>query len=133
MFSCQQSFTINGDNREALARVLNLALELSGYKKVKAFYEDKNGLVFCWSSCKGASSYPFEATVPVLVEQIFQYISNLTCEDVIRLAGEEPDIDGTVYLGWEIFYPLWYGENEIDKYEWAAMLAVRPCWIVYSK
>ena len=54
-------------------------------------------------------------------------------EDISRLAGEAPDNDGTVLLGWEVFHPLWYGENEIDKYELAAVLAVRPCWIVYGK
>ena len=87
----------------------------------------------CAYECEDSIKYPFEATIPILVEQINQYIKNLSGEDIVRLAGGEPDIDGFVELGWEVFYPLWYGENEIEKYEEAAILAVRPCWIVFSK
>lgn len=135
MFSSEQSFTINGDNSEALEKVLQLALDLCGWKGIKAFYEDKWGLVLCAYECNGSTAYPFEATIPVLVEQIKQYISNLSDEDMVRLAGEEPDNDGTVKLGWEVFHPLWYGceRNAIDKYEDAAIIAVRPCWIIYGK
>lgn len=133
MFSSEQTFTINGDYNVDLAKILQLALDLSGWKEIKAFYEDKNGLVLCGYKCSGSTEYPFKATIPVLVEQINQYIENLTSEDILRLAGTEPDNDGTVSLGWEVFHPLWYGENEIDKYELAAILAVRPCWIVYGK
>lgn len=133
MFSSEQNFTINGDNDKALEKVLQLALDLCGWKEIKAFYEDKNGLVLCAYKCNGSTEYPFKATIPVLVEQINQYIDNLSNGDVLRLAGEEPDNDGTVRLGWEVFHPLWYGENEIDKYELSAVLAVRPSWIVYGK
>lgn len=133
MFSSEQNFTINGDDDKALEKVLQLALDLCGWKEIKAFYEDKNGLVLCAYKCSGSTEYPFKATIPVLVEQINQYIDNLSNEDVLRLAGEAPDNDGTVILGWEVFHPLWYGKNEIDKYELAAVIAVRPCWIVYGK
>ena len=138
MFSSQQTFTINGDNNEALAKVLQLALELSNWSKsgrreIKAFYEDKNGLVLCSYDCCGSTAYPLMATVPVLVEHINQYLDKLSNDDVLRLAGPKPDNDGTVRLGWEVFHPLWYGENKIDKYELAAVVAVRPCWIVYGK
>lgn len=133
MFSSEQTFTINGYNNKALEKVLQLALDLCGWKGIKAFYEDKNGLVLCSYKCNGSTEYPFEATVPVLVEHINQYINNLSDENISRLAGEAPDNDGTVMLGWEVFHPLWYGENEIDKYDLAAVLAVRPCWIVYGK
>lgn len=133
MFSSEQTFTINGDNNEMLEKVLQLALDVCGWKGIKAFYEDKNGLVFCTYECNGSTKYPFEATVPVLVEQINQYIKKMSMEDVKRLAGTAPDNDGTVRLGWEVFHPLWYGENKIEKYELAAVLAIRPCWIVYGK
>lgn len=133
MFSSEQTFTINGDDDNALAKVLQLALDLCGWKGIKAFYEDKNGLVLCSYKCNGSIEYPFEVTVPVLVEHIKQYIKNLSSEDILRLAGEEPDNDGIVELGWEVFHPLWYGDNEIDKYELAAVIAVRPSWIVYAK
>ena len=133
MFSSEQTFTINGDNNETLEKVLQLALDLYGWNGVKAFYEDKNGLVLCGCECSGSTKYPFEASIPVLVEHINQYIKNLSSEDVSRLAGLEPTYEGTVKLGWEVFHPLWYGENRIDKYTLAAVLAVRPCWIVYGK
>lgn len=133
MFSSEQTFTINGEHDLALEKVLNLAMELSGEKAIKAFYKDKRGLVFCSYKCDGSTEYPFEPTIKVLVEQIKQYIDNLSSEEVLLLAGKEPDNDGTVILGWEVFYPLWYGDNEIEKYEWSAVIAVRPCWIVYGK
>ena len=133
MFSSEQTFTINGDDNEALGKVLQLALDLCGWNRIKAFYEDKNGLVLCSYDCNGSKKYPFEATIPVLVEQINQYINNLSSEDIFRLAGEYPDNDGTINLGWEVFHPLWYGKNKIKKYESAAVIAIRPCWIVYGK
>ena len=133
MFSTEQHFTVNGEKKEDLEKVLNLALKLSGHKGIKSFYKDKNGLVLCWTDCDRATSYPFEATIPILSEQIMQYITSLPNDEILNLAGPCPDIDGTVRLGWEIFHPLWYGENELEKYEWAAMLAIRPSWIIYAK
>ena len=133
MFSSEQTFTINGDNDEALEKVLKLALALSGWEGIEAFYEDRNGLVLCAYECSGSTAYPFKAPIPVLVKQINKYLGNLSSEDVLRLAGEEPDNDGIVRLGWEVFHPLWYGDNRIYKYELAAVIAVRPCWIVYGK
>lgn len=133
MFSSEQTFTINGDNNKSLEKVLQLAMDLSGCKQIKAFYNDVNGLVLCSYECKDSTTYPFEATIPILVEQINQYINNLSSTDILRLAGIEPDNDGTVKLGWEVFHPLWYGDNEIDKYNLAAVIAVRPCWIIYGK
>lgn len=132
MFSSEQTFTINGDNNKALEKVLELALTLSG-REIEFFYEDINGLVLCSYECKGSTSYPFKATIPILIEQINQYIDNLSKEDILRLAGEEPNIDGSIRLGWEIFHPLWYGQNKIHQYELAAVIAVRPCWIIYDK
>ena len=133
MFSSEQTFTINGDNNKDLEKVLQLALDLCECKKIEAFYEDKNGLVLCSYKCSGSTEYPFKPTPTVLVEHINQYINKLSDEDILRIAGEEPDNDGDVILGWEVFHPLWYGENEILKYELAAVIAVRPCWIVYGK
>ena len=133
MFSSEQIFTINGDDNKALEKVLQLALDLCGWKGIKAFYEDKNGLVLCGYECSGSTTYPFEATTPILVEQINQYIKNLSSEDVLRMAGVEPNNDGIVRLGWKVFYPLWYGENKISKYEDSAIIAVKPSWIIYGK
>ena len=133
MFSSEQTFTINGDDNKTLEKVLKLALELCEYNEIEAFYEDRNGLVLCAYKCSGSTEYPFKATVPVLVEHINQYIEKLSKEDIVRLAGKEPDNDGDVVLGWEVFHPLWYGENEILKYDLASVIAVRPCWIIYGK
>ena len=133
MFSSEQNFTINGDDNKTLEKVLKLALDICEYNGIEAFYEDKNGLVLCAYECNGSTKYPFKATVPILVEHINQYIENLSGEDVLRLAGEEPDNDGDVVLGWEVFHPLRYGKNKILKYDYASVIAVRPCWIVYGK
>ena len=132
MFSDLQTFTISGETKEELQKVLQLAVKLSGWD-IKAFFKDKNGLVFCYYKGNGDTEYPFKPTVPVLVEQIYQYLDDLDTEDTVRLAGGEPDIDGSVRLGWEVFHPLWYGENEIEKYNDNAVIAVRPCWVVYGK
>ena len=61
MFSCEQTFTINGCDDEVLEKVLGLAIELSGWKGIKSFYEDKNGLVLCAYECEDSIKYPFEA------------------------------------------------------------------------
>lgn len=120
MFSSEQTFTINGEYDLALEKVLNLAMELSNTKAIKAFYKDKKGLVFCSYKCYGSTEYPFEPTIKVLVEQIKQYIDNLSSEEVRLLAGIAPDNDGTVVLGWEVFYPL----QKYNLVEKAAMMAV---------
>lgn len=133
MFSSNQTFTINGDDNETLAKVLQCALDIAEYNFIKSFYEDKNGLVFCGYPCDGSTKYPIEATIPVLVEHINQYIKNLSKEDIIRMAGKEPDNDGDVILGWEVFHPQCYGRNELVKHEQAALIAVRPYWIIYGK
>ena len=138
MFSSEQTFTINGDDDNMLQKVLELALECCGWKgEINAFYEDINGLVFCPYKSKydkdDVFEYPFKPTIPVIVEQIKQYINNLSTDEIIRLAGLEPCIDGTVNLGWELFHPLWFGPNEIENYKQSAILAVRPCWIIYAK
>ena len=132
MFSDTQTFTINGDNDKTLAKVLQLAIELDGCG-IEAFYEDRSGLVFCSYKRDGAKPYPFEATVPVLVEQINQYLKKLSREDTERLAGRKPNDDGIVRLGWEVFVPKWYGGDEVENYDMADIIAVRPCWIVYGK
>ena len=132
MFSSEQTFTINGDSDVELGKVLRLALDISG-QEVKSFYEDPNGLVLCGYECDGSTKYPFKATIPILVEQIKQYINDLSSENVLNLAGEAPDVDGTVRLGWETFHPEWDGEDKIEKNVMAAILAIRPCWIIYAK
>lgn len=137
MFSSEQTFTINGDNDNMLKKVLELALECCGWNSgINAFYKDINGLVFCpYKSTHDDDvfEYLFKPTIPVIIEQIKDYINNLFPDEIIRLAGPEPDIDGTVNLGWELFYPLWFGPNKIENYKQSAILAVRPCWIVYAK
>lgn len=135
IFSSEQKFTINGEDNKVLEKVLQLALEICGWKEIKAFYEDPNGLVFCayGAGTEGTIEYPFKATPAILVEHINQYLDKLSDEAILRLAGEAPDNDGDVILGWEIFHPLWYGENKINNYKLSAILAVRPCWITYGK
>ena len=133
MFSSEQIFPINGDNDNALKKVLQLALDLSG-RSIKAFYKDTNGLVLlCSNGYDKSIEYPFEATIPVLVEHINQYIKYLSNTDILRLAGNKPNIDGTVRLGWEIFHPVWYGDNCIENYDDTFVIAIRPSWIVYHK
>ena len=132
MFSSLQNFTVNGDDYKDLEKVLDLVFDLSE-SDVKAFYEDKNGLVFCAYKDDRNISYPFKPNNVVLAEQIKQYIDNLSYEDIVRLAGEEPDDDGDVLLGWELFHPLWYGKDYIELWDDDDIIAVRPCWIVYGK
>lgn len=133
MFSSEQHFVINGEYDSMLEKVIDLALNLSDTKNIKSFYKDEKGLVLCSFEWDGSTSYPFVPTTKVLVEQIKQYISNLTDVEIFALAGPEPGVDGEVVLGWEVFCPLWYGDNKIEKYHWSAIIAVRPSWIIYAK
>jgi hypothetical protein len=131
MFSSEQTFIIDGDNDKNLEKVIQLIFDISR-EKVESFYEDSKGLVFCLDKEDGIG-YPFEPTINVLVEQINQYIKKLSHEDVKRLAGFAPGIDGTVLLGWEVFCPKYYGTEEIENHKWSELFAVRPKWIIYAK
>lgn len=136
MFSSEQIFNINGCDDNALNEVLNLAKKLSDNPQIKAFRKGPKGLVFYYTdrSTRGdIQKYPFPATNPVIIEQIKDYIKNLSREEIKMLAGPCPDIDGSVELGWEVFCPLWYGKNEIEEHDWGEFLAVRPSWIVFAK
>ena len=132
MFVSSQKFVINGESYDSLARVIEFALKLSN-SSIKAFYKDVRGLVLCSYECEGSTLYPFEPTVPVLVEQVKQYLSELTSEELTSMAGLEPEYAESTHLGWEVFHPLWYGDYKIDKYNLAAVIAIRPSWIVYGK
>lgn len=134
MFSSMQILNINGDSDEALELALDFALKIAGREKIKAFRKDPKGLAFyCRAGKSNTTEYPFPATTKVLVEQIKDYIKNLSREELFNFAGPCPDIDGSVELGWELFYPLWYGRNELEEYDGLEILAVRPSWIVYAK
>ena len=112
MFSSEQKFTINGYKDKDLEKVLQLALNLCGRNDIKAFYEDVNGLVFCSYKCNKSTEYPFNATKPILIEQIKQYIKNLPNEEIVRLAGDKPNDYSSVILGWEVF--IRYGLEKIN-------------------
>lgn len=131
MFSSEQTFIIDGDNDENLTKVIQLIFDISK-DKVESFYQDAKGLVFCYNE-KDGNTYPFEPTIAVLVEQIKQYIKNLSQEDVERLAGYAPCVDGTIVLGWEVFCPKYYGTENLENHKWSELFAVRPKWIAYAK
>ena len=133
MFSTEQHFTINGEGQGALIKVLEFARSLGGWKQVTCFRCDENGLVFYSYENEDGTRYPFPPSDTVLAEHILSYIKSLSSEDILRLAGIEPNVDGSVRLGWEVFHPLWYGENKISKYDGTEILAVRPSWVVYAK
>lgn len=87
--------------------------------------------MICEYNCPGdETTYPLKVNAKILVEQIYNYINDLSTEDILKMAGEEPDTDGSVILGWELFYPSWYGEYKIDPYK---PRAIKPTWIVYRK
>ena len=139
MFSSEQKFAVNGDDKEDLIKVIKLAMELNDISEVKSFFIDKNGcLVICSYKDNDADEvkYPFNPSPVVLAEQIYNYIYTIKLErpeQITALAGKEPDNDGSVDLGWEVFAPSWYGEYEIRPYHQNAFLAVKPCWIIYGK
>lgn len=142
MFSSNQSFTICGETDEALAKVLQLAIELDGGSMYEAYYDDDNGLCFCSIGVdkadsdeedEGITNYAPAPTVNSLVEHIKQWLASLSAERKAAMAGPMPNIDGSVYLGWEVFCPKWYGKDALADYKWNVTLAVRPHWICYHK
>ena len=137
MFSSEQRLIINGEGREDLQKALEFILDYAD-TTVKSFFYDEHGwLVFCdWydDEEEREQKYPFEATVPILVEQIEQYLKNPP-KQAIELMGDAQDIDGSIYKGWELFAADWRSNSpeEIEPYELNALFAVRPCWIYYAK
>ena len=132
MFSSEQRLTVNGDDYENLKKTLEFAINLNEHDVV-SFYKDKKGLIFCDYAVENTIQYPFTSTPTVLAEQIEQYIKSLSYDEICEMAGEAPDNDGDIILGWELFFPSWYGDDEPDRYESQSFLAVRPCWIIYGK
>lgn len=138
MFSSYQKFSVNGEDDENLAAVLQLAMQLSGNTdkpdSVESFYIDKHGyLILCTylnSDNELEKQYPFKPTIPVLIEHIKSYIGELSDKDKERIAGSEPDTDGSTKLGWEVFAPSCH---EIEPYDYNVIVAIRPCWIIYEK
>ena len=136
MFSSEQRLIINGEGTRDLQKALKFILDYAD-TTVKSFYYDEHGwLVFCnwYAEGKGEQKYPFEVTVPILVEQIEQYLKNPP-KQAIELMGYAQDIDGSIYEGWELFAADWRSNSpeEIEPYELNALFAVRPAWIYYAK
>lgn len=131
MFSSNQIFTINGDNNEDLEKAIQLALDLSE-DKINSFRIDEDGLHLSWIKDRdNYTNYPFEPTTKVIVEHFKDYLSKI--ENIEEIIGEEPDIDGSIYLGWKVFHPLWYGEYEVKNYTFHDIVVIKPDWIIYGK
>ena len=96
MFSSNQSFTICGETDEALAKVLQLAIELDGGSMYEAYYDDDNGLCFCSIGIdkadsdeedEGITNYAPAPTVNSLVEHIKQWLASYfgTTRDIFAI------------------------------------------------
>lgn len=131
MFSSCQIFAVNGDNDKDLEKAIQLALDLSE-DEINSFKIDEDGLHLSWTDdIKDYTNYPFKPTTKVIVEHYKNYLSKI--EDIEKLIGEEPDIDGSIHLGWKVFHPLWYGEYKVNDYTLYDIIVIKPDWIIYGK
>jgi hypothetical protein len=143
MFSSQQTFAVNGDKKENLKLVLELAFKLNDRRYsssdvgIDGFkLDEKQGLIFAWmpkaeKEYKGYTRYPMPISLDMAVEIVWSYLQSNEAGDIYDALGE-PDNDGSVDRGWLVYAPLWYGEYEVDEHFYA-IVGIRPDWIIYGK
>lgn len=132
-----KTFCASGHSKELLLDTLkfitkHISLTTNHTNLIDGFYKDKNGiLVFCKKQKNDKDSiitYPFQPTETVLVEHIYQYLNELSTDELTALNAMPDDYDEESTLGWELFIPDWYSdEHGISNYTFGkTLLAVKP-------
>jgi hypothetical protein len=127
MFSSEQKFSVNGEDKETLLKVITLALEMSD-NTIKAYSIDGSKIFFYWHQVE--NSYPMPATKnpDTLLNLAWDHIKSDESKTANNL-DKDLDIDGSTYSGWEVFLPH-YTDNNKHFY---VTLAVKRTWIYYAK
>lgn len=130
-----EKFTAAGDSKELLIKTLEFIISINKIK-IKGFFIDSTGyLVFCSYTNSKETPYPYEQTTISLSEHIYQYINNLSDEELSSMKCEPSGYEEDYSIGWELFIPDHYSdEYGITNYSFGKTeLAVKPRLIEYGK
>ena len=131
-----QTFSITAEiNEQDIRDLLTMCLantkrEVIGFKLIEKKHQTGKVLVFYTKALESEkiTKYPIEATIPILIEHILQYIREFSIEDVPDLFDSEPRSDmSRLELGVNIFKPDWYSDEcGIKEYNLFQIFAVQP-------
>lgn len=127
MFSSEQKFSLNGEDKDVLTKALQLMLEISG-NSIKAYTIEGSKIMFFWYPKPELNIMPTTKNVDTIVNLAWDHLKS---EEAIAAFQKEPsqDIDGTIRKGWEIFIPD-YKDTSDSFY---ATIGVKLAWIYYGK
>ncbi|MDF2880195.1 MAG: hypothetical protein K0R54_752 [Clostridiaceae bacterium] len=136
MFSSEQKFEINGKTKEDLKTAIECALKLSDYE-ISGFKYDENRLIFAWmpkneDNYNGFTRYPFKISLDMATQIAWDYIRESEQAKLRLQEIENLDIDGSIYEGWRIFVPKYYGNDAISNCSYS-IIGVEPDLIYYAK
>lgn len=101
-----------------------LAMRL-GFGKQKATHyavTKTHGMTLYWIKADGSLELPYAMEIDAVIPFVWNWLKNASY-------SEEPDMDGSVNKGYDIFNEQWGHVNK--QYE--AIMAIRPTWIEYGK
>ncbi len=130
------TFTASGESKELLLNTLDFIMRKID---IRGFYFDRTGyLVFCSrvnEQNKNEKEYPFMATPVLVAEHVFQYLSELTDEELTLMECEPTGYEEDYDIGWELFIPECGSDvYSVTDYSWGkTVLAVKPKLIEHGK
>lgn len=132
------TFTASGDSKQLLLETLEFIIA-KGKLNLKGFFIDRTGyLVLCSyvsEENENEKAYPFIPTPVCIVEHVFQYLSELTDEELASMGCEPSGYEEDYEIGWELFIPECGSDvYSVTDYSWGkTVLAVKPKLIEYGK
>lgn len=132
MFSSEQKLSINGENKEELQKAFEFAFALDGSKNLPQYYSTEEGkFIFYTYDPKNDKVYktPPNASIDTLVNIVWDFLKSPESRNFFT--EKQDDIDGSTYLGWQIFIPRY--ADVIPGASWYSLLGVKHDWIYYHK
>ncbi len=120
-----------GEGRKNLENALAICFDINAPGETAKSYAvtRENGLVLRWTDPgkTGAVELAFPHRLADAVGVVWGWLHS---EAAQAWAGESPDCDGSVILGWRVFTTGEWGHVGEDRY---AICAVRPIWSLHGK
>lgn len=132
MFSSNQKFSVNGEEKRELVNALKFAFDLDGHlPKSYMYFEGKVLFYTSDVSAKFEDCFPVHASASVetLAGVVFDYLKSGEARKFFT--EKQDDLDGSTYLGWHVFVPTYKDAPPQDS--WSLMLGVKHDWIYYAK
>jgi hypothetical protein len=129
MFSSEQQFRVNGEDKTMLTKALQLALDLSN-SKIEGYRIIDQAIYFYWHSDKeNVNKLPKTNNIDTLVNIAWDHLSSEEAKTAHTKNSPQDDIDGSISRGWEIFIPS-YDELDDDFY---VVVGIRLDWLYFHK